>query len=102
MRTLLRSEKREVVVDTESTFTVIGEKINPTGRKKLAEALATRDHDYICRLARQQVDAGADVLDVNVGAPGIDDGRGWPGRPGNEDRNRSHCSEAPGMTDIAG
>jgi 5-methyltetrahydrofolate--homocysteine methyltransferase len=73
MRTLLRSEKREVVVDSENTFTVIGEKINPTGRKKLAETLANQDYDYICRLARQQVESGADILDVNVGAPGIDE-----------------------------
>jgi 5-methyltetrahydrofolate--homocysteine methyltransferase len=73
MRTLLRSEKREVVVDSDGIFTVIGEKINPTGRKKLAEALANRDYDYICHIARQQVDAGADLLDVNVGAPGIDE-----------------------------
>jgi 5-methyltetrahydrofolate--homocysteine methyltransferase len=73
MRTLLRSEKREVAVDTESAFTVIGEKINPTGRKKLAEALVNRDYEYICNIARQQVAGGADVLDVNVGAPGIDE-----------------------------
>lgn len=73
MRTVLRSEKREVVADPEKTFTVIGEKINPTGRKKLAEALANRDYEYIRGLATQQVAAGADVLDVNVGAPGIDE-----------------------------
>jgi 5-methyltetrahydrofolate--homocysteine methyltransferase len=73
MRTLLRSEKREVVIDSASTFTMIGEKINPTGRKKLAEALVNQDYDYICQLARQQVGAGADLLDVNVGAPGIDE-----------------------------
>ncbi len=73
MRTVLRSEKREVVADPEKTFTVIGEKINPTGRKKLAEALANRDSEYIRGLATQQVAAGADVLDVNVGAPGIDE-----------------------------
>jgi 5-methyltetrahydrofolate--homocysteine methyltransferase len=73
MRTLLRSEKREVAVDTESAFIVIGEKINPTGRKKLAEALVNRDYEYICNIARQQVAGGADVLDVNVGAPGIDE-----------------------------
>ena len=73
MRTLLRSEKHEVWIDAGSTFTVIGEKINPTGRKKLAEALVNRDYEYICNLARQQVAGGADVLDVNVGAPGIDE-----------------------------
>jgi len=73
MRTVLRSQKNEVVIDPEKTFTVIGEKINPTGRKKLAEALASQDYDYIRNIAIQQADAGADVLDVNVGAPGIDE-----------------------------
>ncbi len=74
MRTVLRSEKREVVIDHgDNPFIMIGEKINPTGRKKLAEALANRDYDYICKLATQQVAAGANVLDVNVGAPGIDE-----------------------------
>lgn len=73
MRTVFRSEKLEVVASSEETFTVIGEKINPTGRKKLAEALANRDYEYIRSLATQQVAAGADILDVNVGAPGIDE-----------------------------
>lgn len=73
MRTVLRSEKREVVVDPQKFLTVIGEKINPTGRKKLAEALANQDFEYIRSLAIGQVSAGADILDVNVGAPGIDE-----------------------------
>jgi 5-methyltetrahydrofolate--homocysteine methyltransferase len=73
MQTILRSEKEEVVIDPEKKFTIIGEKINPTGRKQLAEALAKRDYGYICDLATRQVAAGADILDINVGAPGIDE-----------------------------
>ena len=73
MRTTLRSEKREVVIDPAAHFVIIGEKINPTGRKKLVEALVTRDYEYIHTLAIQQVAAGADILDVNVGAPGVDE-----------------------------
>jgi 5-methyltetrahydrofolate--homocysteine methyltransferase len=73
MQTILRSEKAEVVIDPEVKFTIIGEKINPTGRKLLAEALAKRDYETICNLAARQVAAGADILDINVGAPGIDE-----------------------------
>jgi 5-methyltetrahydrofolate--homocysteine methyltransferase len=73
MQTILRSEKAEVVIDPEIKFSIIGEKINPTGRKQLAEALAKRDYDYVCNLAIKQVAAGADLLDINVGAPGIDE-----------------------------
>lgn len=73
MKTIVRSEKKEVVISIEDSFKIIGEKINPTGRKKLAEALALGNDDYIRDLAIQQVQAGADILDVNVGAPGIDE-----------------------------
>jgi len=73
MQTVLLSEKREVIVDPDSPFVIIGEKINPTGRKKLAEALANHDFEFIKNIARQQAVAGADILDVNVGAPGIDE-----------------------------
>ncbi len=73
MQTVIRSEKREVVISIAESFKVIGEKINPTGRKKLAEALVKGDDDYIRDLAIQQVQAGADILDVNVGAPGVDE-----------------------------
>jgi 5-methyltetrahydrofolate--homocysteine methyltransferase len=73
MQTILRSEKAEVIVDPGIKFTIIGEKINPTGRKQLAEALAKRDYGYLCNLATRQVAAGADILDINVGAPGIDE-----------------------------
>ncbi len=52
---------------------VIGERINPTGKKRLQQALLERDLDYILDLAVQQEDAGADILDVNVGCPGVDE-----------------------------
>lgn len=52
---------------------VIGERINPTGKKKFQEALRAGDMDYILSQAVSQVDAGADILDVNVGLPGVDE-----------------------------
>ena len=73
MKTELTSKTKKAVIDTEGPFVVIGEKINPTGRKKLAAALQEGNLDYVRELASNQIDAGADVLDVNVGVPGIDD-----------------------------
>ena len=52
---------------------VIGERINPTGKKRFKEALLNNDIDYILSQAIEQVHAGADILDVNVGLPGIDE-----------------------------
>ncbi len=52
---------------------VIGERVNPTGKKRLQQALLERDLDYVLDLAVQQEDAGADILDVNVGHPGVDE-----------------------------
>lgn len=52
---------------------VIGERINPTGKKKLKEALINGDMDYLLREAIAQRDAGAQILDVNVGLPEIDE-----------------------------
>jgi 5-methyltetrahydrofolate--homocysteine methyltransferase len=73
MKTELTSKTKKTVLDTEGPFVVIGEKINPTGRKKLAAALQEGNLDYVRNLAKKQVAAGADVLDVNVGVPGVDD-----------------------------
>lgn len=73
MQTVLRSASKQVVIDFEKPFVVIGEKINPTGRKKLAEALLIGSYDVALALATQQVAAGADILDVNVGAPDVDE-----------------------------
>lgn len=52
---------------------IIGERINPTGKKRLKEALLNNDLDYICRLGLEQISAGAHILDVNVGTPRIDE-----------------------------
>ena len=57
---------------------VIGERINPTGKKRFQQALLEDDLDYIESVAVQQEDAGADILDVNVGYPGVDEVRMLP------------------------
>ena len=50
---------------------VIGERINPTGKKRFQQALRERDMSYILERGMEQQDAGAEILDVNVGLPGI-------------------------------
>ncbi len=52
---------------------VIGERINPTGKKRMKQALLDQDFDYLRGEAISQTEAGADILDVNVGTPGIDE-----------------------------
>ena len=52
---------------------VIGERVNPTGKKRFQQALMENDLDYIVSVAVQEMDAGADILDVNVGFPGVDE-----------------------------
>jgi 5-methyltetrahydrofolate--homocysteine methyltransferase len=69
----LKSEKKEVKIGIDRPFVIIGEKINPTGHKKLAAALTEGNFDYVREVAERQVAWGADVLDVNVGVPGIDE-----------------------------
>lgn len=64
------SPTKSVVVDQPR---IIGERINPTGKKRFKEALASNDIGYILGQAIEQVHAGADLLDVNVGMPGIDE-----------------------------
>lgn len=73
MKTVLKSKTKKVEISTDGPFTIIGEKINPTGRKKLAAALQEGNLDYVRDLAKKQIEAGADVLDVNVGMAGTDD-----------------------------
>ena len=62
--------QKTVVIDT---VRVIGERINPTGKKLFKEALKRSDLDYIMKQAVEQVNAGAEILDVNVGLPDIDE-----------------------------
>ena len=73
MQTILRSKSQEVIIDTEGPVLIIGESINPTRRKKLVETLSNYDFDFAIQLGKSQIDAGADILDVNVGFPGVDD-----------------------------
>lgn len=78
MKTVLSGKTRELVIDTEGPVVIIGESINPTRRKKLVSTLQEGDFSYVLELAASQIDAGADVLDVNVGYPGVDDARLLP------------------------
>lgn len=73
MKTILTGRSKEVIIDTEGPVVIIGESINPTRRKKLVSALQEGNYEYVLYLAETQIKAGADVLDVNVGFPGVDD-----------------------------
>ncbi|HET9589659.1 MAG TPA: dihydropteroate synthase [Anaerolineales bacterium] len=73
MHTTLKSNSKEVIIGADKPFVIIGEKLNPTGLKKLGQALVEQNFDYVKHLARRQVAWGADVLDVNVGHPQIDE-----------------------------
>jgi 5-methyltetrahydrofolate--homocysteine methyltransferase len=73
METRVSSATREVLITEAGPTVLIGERINPSGRKKLAEALKSGDLDMIRREAMAQVEAGADILDVNVAAPEVDE-----------------------------
>jgi 5-methyltetrahydrofolate--homocysteine methyltransferase len=73
MKTTLRGISKEVIFDTEGQVVIIGECINPTRRKRLVEGLQVGNFDYVLELAEIQIKAGAEVLDVNVGFPGVND-----------------------------
>lgn len=73
MKTVLKGTGREVVIDEGRPTVLLGERINPTGKKKLAAALVAGDLEVIRQEALAQVAAGADILDVNVGAAGVDE-----------------------------
>ena len=73
MKTILKGRIKEVVIDTAGPVIIIGESINPTRRKKLVATLQENDFSYVLELAASQIRAGADILDVNVGFPGVDD-----------------------------
>jgi len=72
-RTVISSASREVVIGFEAPFVVIGERINPTGRKLLAEEMKSGDFSRVEADAVAQVEAGATVLDVNAGIPLADE-----------------------------
>jgi 5-methyltetrahydrofolate--homocysteine methyltransferase len=73
MQTILKGTATEVVIDTGGPVVIIGESINPTRRKRLVETLSRKDFGYAVELGQSQVGEGAEVLDVNVGYPGVDD-----------------------------
>ncbi len=73
MDTVLRSRSKTVTIGSEQPFCIIGERINPTGRKAFAEQLRAGDLSTVTVDATAQVEAGADVLDVNAGIPLVDE-----------------------------
>ena len=73
MHTVLKSNTKEVIIGPDKPFIMIGEKLNPTGMKKLGQALVEQNFDYVKYLAQRQIAWGADVLDINVGHPQIDE-----------------------------
>jgi 5-methyltetrahydrofolate--homocysteine methyltransferase len=72
-RTVVSSATREVVIGDDRPFVVIGERINPTGRKLLAEEMKAGDFSRVERDVIAQVEAGAHMLDVNAGIPLADE-----------------------------
>ena len=73
MYTVLRGRSKTVTIGAGQPFCIIGERINPTGRKKLAEDLRGGDLSTVAADTRAQVEAGADMLDVNAGIPLVDE-----------------------------
>ena len=73
MHTVLKSSSKTVTMGHDLPFVIIGERINPTGRKKFQEQLRAGDLSMIATDVEQQVAGGADVLDVNMGVPLTDE-----------------------------
>jgi 5-methyltetrahydrofolate--homocysteine methyltransferase len=71
--TIISSRTKSVIISPDRTFKIIGERINPTGRKKLAEEMAAGNYDRVRDDAIAQVAAGAHALDVNAGIPLADE-----------------------------
>ncbi len=71
--TVTSAQQMVSLPEGEARIAVIGERINPTGKKKLKAALQAGDVDYLVAEAAAQQRAGADILDVNVGVPGLDE-----------------------------
>jgi len=73
METIISSATKEVIIGDERPTVLIGERINPAGKKKMAEALKQENLDIVRQEAIDQVEAGADVIDVSVGTLGVDE-----------------------------
>jgi len=90
--TVVSSYGKAVVIGGEPV--IIGERINPTGKPRLKQAILDADLDYICRLGLEQLENDAHILDVNVGVPGINEAAAaekefWLCRPSLRHRCRS-------------
>lgn len=72
-RRLLASERKTVSFSLEDRFIIVGERINPTGKKKLQAALRENNLDMVLKFAEEQEACGAGILDVNMGMSGIDE-----------------------------
>ena len=72
-RRFLASERSHMEIRLDGPFAIIGERINPTGKKKLQEKLREGSLDLACEMAQQQEQDGAAVLDINMGLNGIDE-----------------------------
>lgn len=73
LKTVVSSKSKSVEISRELPTVIIGERINPTGRKAVLAALQEGNFDIIRQDAVKQVEAGADILDVNAGVPGADE-----------------------------
>ena len=72
-RRVLASERQMLEIDIDGPFLVVGERINPTGKKKLQEQLRQDNLDLVIQMAEEQEAKGASILDINVGMNGIDE-----------------------------
>ncbi|MCR5093931.1 MAG: homocysteine S-methyltransferase family protein [Lachnospiraceae bacterium] len=70
---MLSSERRALTFALTDSFMIVGERINPTGKKKLQGELKEGRLDLVCQYAQEQEEAGASVLDINVGMPGVNE-----------------------------
>jgi 5-methyltetrahydrofolate--homocysteine methyltransferase len=73
METVLKGMGKQVVIADGKPTVILGERINPTGKRKLAASLVAGELDLVRKEALAQVEVGADILDVNVGAAGVDE-----------------------------
>ncbi len=72
-RRVLASERKVVEITLDGPFQVVGERINPTGKKKLQAQLKEGSLEMVCAMAREQEQNGAEILDINMGMNGIDE-----------------------------
>ncbi len=72
MNTIVKSATQTVEIGKGQPFVIIGERINPTGRKLLAKEMQEGNFDRVVRDAKAQIEAGAHILDVNCGVPSVD------------------------------